>query len=81
MYSAARVDHFETFTAAEDYTKRIEPTVPLISLGGQSPRRSLPYDEFLKWKSENNFKEYDYRKMYLPGGAGNRKEVMYSRRP
>ncbi len=77
-YPAIRVDHFESFKAAEDYMKEVEPTVPLISLGGKSPKNPLPYDQFLKWKSENHLKEYDHRKMYQTGGA-NPKEVIFSK--
>lgn len=78
-YPAIRVDNFESFKAAEDYMKKVEPTVPLISLGGKSPSATLPYDQFLKWKAKNHFKEYDYKKMYLSGGV-NPREVVYSKK-
>jgi hypothetical protein len=78
-YPAIRVDHFDSFEAARDYMKKVEPTVPLISLCGRSPGTTLPYDKFIKWKAKNYFKEYDYKKMYLEGGS-NPKEVMYSKR-
>ena len=45
-YPAVRVDHFQTRDEARSYMERTEPTVPLISLGGSSPRRPLPYAEF-----------------------------------
>ncbi len=79
-YPAVRVDHFESLKAAEDYMKKVEPTVPLISLGGQSPRSPLPYDQFVKWKVKNQLKEYHHKKMYLSGGA-NPREVVYSNKP
>jgi len=78
-YPAIRVDHFESLKAAQDYMKKVEPTVPLISLGGNSPQAPLLYDQFAKWKAKNHFKEYDYREMYLSGG-GNPKEVVYTKK-
>ncbi len=78
-YFATRVDHFDFENEAKTYMKKVEPTVPLISLGGRSPHAPLPYDQFVKWKEKNNFKEYDYRKMYLPGGT-NHVETIYSKR-
>ena len=78
-YPVFRVDHFESFKAAEDYMKQVEPTVPLISLGGQSPLSPLPYNQFLKWKAKNNFKDYDYKRVYLSGGA-NPREIILSKK-
>ena len=40
-YPAVRVDHFESNEAARVYMERVEPTVPRISLGGQSPVRPM----------------------------------------
>ena len=68
-YMPTRVDHFDSENEAIAYMKKVEPEVPLVSLGGKSPNTPLPYDEFVRWKEENNFKEYDYKKMYLPGGT------------
>lgn len=77
-YPAIRVDHFDSFETACAYKKNVEPTVPLISLSGRSPGTPLPYNKFIQWKEKNNFKEYDYKKMYFEGGS-NRKEIIYSK--
>jgi hypothetical protein len=65
-YMAIRVDDFETEIEATAYMRQVEPQTPLISQGGR-PRYPLPtYEEFVKWKKENKFEEYDYKKMYSP---------------
>lgn len=74
-YMVARVDTFETKQEAEDYMKHVEPQVPLISLGGQAPKPPLDHDTFLEWKQANDFREYDYKVMYMPGGS-NPTEIM-----
>ena len=66
-YMAVRIDTFESKQEADEYLERIEPTVPLISLGGRSRNPPLSYEEFTKWKSEQGFEEYDYKKMYTRG--------------
>lgn len=78
-YPAVRVDHFDTLEEAQAYIKKVEPTVPLISLGGKGPRVQLPYNEFVKWKTDNGFREYDFKAMYQPGGA-NLQEILYTNR-
>ena len=75
-YTATRVDHFDTEAEAIAYRQEVEPTVPLISCGGRSPQSILPYNEFIKWKRENGFKEYDYKKMFSSGGE-NPRETFY----
>lgn len=77
-YIAVRVDHFDSAEAAQAYIKKIEPQVPLISLGGKPPNSPLPYNQFVNWKERNNFEEYDYRKMYPPG-VDNPTETMYTK--
>ena len=78
-YTGTRVDHFETESEATAYKQSVEPTVPLISLGGCSPKKPLPYDQFLKWKESNGFKEYNYKEMYAAGG-NNHQETFYQAR-
>ena len=78
-YPLTRVDHFQTEEEARTYLQSIEPSVPRVSLGGSSPAAPLSYEGFLKWKAENHCQEYDYRRMYLPGGT-NPQEVAISRR-
>ncbi len=76
-YPPNRVDCFDSEDEAIAYMRKVEPQVPLISLGGRSPRIPFPYDQFVSWKKENKFTEYDYKKLYLPGGT-NPKETIYS---
>jgi hypothetical protein len=78
-YMAVRVDPFESKQAALEYMRGVEPTMPLISLGGSSPVHPLNYDDFVQWKKDNDLKEYDYKSMYLPGTA-NPMEVMFRQR-
>lgn len=78
-YPLTRVDHFHTYDQARAYLEKTEPTVPLISLDGNSPTVPLSFASFLDWKSENSFKDYDYRAVYARGGT-NAKEMCISRR-
>src|SRR5256885_1906329 len=57
-YPAVDVDEFETLDEARAYLQRVEPTVPLISLGGAPPSTPLAYEEFVAWKRRNGMKEY-----------------------
>ena len=66
-YTPIRADHFETEIEATTYMRQVEPTVPLISQGGSPMCPPLTYEEFVRWKKENKFKEYDYKEMYTPG--------------
>jgi hypothetical protein len=68
-YPAVRVDNYDRLDQAQAYMRSVEPTVPRISLGGRPPRAPVSYDEFVRWKTENNLMEYDYKKMYMPGGS------------
>jgi hypothetical protein len=75
-YPLVSLNHFETKDDALKYASLIEPTVPLISLNGQSPNPPLSYPDYLRWKSENDFRDYDYKKTYLPGGKNHRETVI-----
>ncbi|MBV2089327.1 MAG: hypothetical protein KUF72_00405 [Candidatus Thiodiazotropha sp. (ex Ctena orbiculata)] len=75
-YIAHRVDHFETRREAEIYAAHIEPQTPLISMGGESPTNPIAITDYLKWKHENKFQEYDYKKMF-PQGVKNPQENIY----
>jgi tetratricopeptide (TPR) repeat protein len=66
-YTPIRADHFETEIEATTYMRQVEPTVPLISQGGSPMCPPLTYEEFVRWKKKNKFKEYDYKEMYTPG--------------
>jgi tetratricopeptide (TPR) repeat protein len=41
-----RIDDFKTKEEAIGYIQKIEPTTPLISLGGKSPESPLPYENY-----------------------------------
>ena len=45
-YPPYHVDDFASEEEAVEYVKRVEPTTPLISLGGQCPDQPMPYDEY-----------------------------------
>ena len=74
-YIAVKVDLFDSEDEAIAYLQNVEPTVPLISLQGRAPHEPLPYAQFVKWKERNKLKEYDYKKMYMPGGT-NQQEII-----
>jgi hypothetical protein len=63
-YPAYRVDHFDSFEEACAGLERIEPTVPLISLGGRSPDVPLTYEEFAAWKTKEGLRDYDYKYVF-----------------
>ena len=68
-YPAFRIDRFESRQAAQAYLEKVEPTVPLVSRGGQPREPPLPYVEFVAWKKANNLREYPVDELYT---AGNR---------
>jgi hypothetical protein len=72
----ASINHFESKADAMRYLSLVEPTVPLISLCGQSPREPLSYSDYLGWKKANGIFDYDYRKVYSPGGSNPRETVV-----
>lgn len=49
-----RVDEFRSKAEAIEYIKKIEPTTPLISLGGKSPENPLAYEDYCKKLKEKN---------------------------
>ena len=65
-YPVSRLDAFDTKTEVQKYQRRVEPTTPLVSLGGE--QSGMSYDRFVDWKNQQGLQEYDYKKMYLPGG-------------
>jgi hypothetical protein len=75
-YTATRVDCFATREDAAQYMRSVEPEVPLVSMGGRPMSPLLSHDGFLKWKELNRFEEYDYRKMYPPGGKNLQESLM-----
>ncbi len=63
-YTAVKGNHFKTKEEAKAFIRETYPTVPLISLNGEAPQKPLQYDEFVNWCRNNDFKEYDYKKMF-----------------
>jgi hypothetical protein len=63
-YAAYRVDHFDSLALAQEYLVQVEPTVPRLSLGGESPAEPLPYQEWVAWKAANGLKEYDHEALH-----------------
>lgn len=79
-YPAYRVDRFDTRQEAQAYLEHVEPTVPLVSLGGRSPAVCLTYPQFVAWKREQGLREYDWRRMYEPGGLNHQETFVQSKR-
>lgn len=75
-YPLYRVDSFYKKEVAIEYIKKIEPETPLISLDGKSPAKPFSYEEYLKWKKDNDFKDYNWQELYTPGGS-NASERIY----
>ena len=77
-YPSVKVNTFKTKLEAEKYKARVEPTCPLISLGGNG-KKFNNYDMYLKWREQQDFQEYDYRKMYMPGGSNPSETMIVSK--
>jgi len=75
-YRAFRVDHFDTEKEAVAYSTYVEAETPLISLDGRAPNPLLTYEEFVDWKNNKAFKEYDYKKMFSENTI-NPRETIY----
>ena len=77
-YPAFRIDRFESFEDARAYMEQVEPTVPLVSLGGQPRQPPLAYAQFVAWKKANRFKEYPVDELYI--GNRSRSEIFVQRK-
>lgn len=75
-YPLYQIHHFYKQADATDFLKRNEPKTSLISLGGQSPTQPMSYENYRQWKSENGFKDYDWKSLYL-SGSSNTQESIY----
>jgi hypothetical protein len=75
-YPATRIDHFGSFEEAQEYFEREFPSVPLISLGGRSPRLPMSYPAFREWELAKAFADYDYRKVFSPDGRDAREIIL-----
>ena len=58
-YPLVGVAHFEREEHARAYKDGIEPSIPLTSLGGQSPKTRMTPDDFAAWKEEHGFKDFN----------------------
>jgi hypothetical protein len=58
-YPIAGINHFDHEDRARAYKAGIEPSIPLTSLGGQSPNSPMNPDDFAAWKAENNLGDFD----------------------
>ena len=65
-YPCIGVRAFNDKEDAQKYLRKVEPSTPLVSLNGRESE--MTYDEFVDWKNQQAFKEYDYKKMYSAGG-------------
>jgi hypothetical protein len=78
-YPATRVDHFDSLPDAQEYFRKVAPGVPLVSLGGHSPYPPIDFETFQSWQSANGLEDYDFRKVFQPGGE-NAREVIFTRK-
>jgi hypothetical protein len=76
-FSPTRVDEFNFEPEARAFLERIEPTIPLVSLGGRQPQLPMPYPEWAAWKRSEGMQDFDYRKLY-PAHAEHAQETLYS---
>ena len=58
-YPLVGVAHFEKEEHARAYKAGIEPSIPLTSLGGQSPKTRMTPEDFAAWKDELGFKDFN----------------------
>ena len=76
-YPALKIDAFHSQEEAEAYFRNVEPSTPLISLGGRSPAQPLSYKAFNTWKTENGCVEYDYRRVFTSSGSNPREVICH----
>lgn len=77
-YEPTRVDCFETEKEAIAFLQRLEPKIPLVSLGGQAPSDPLSFEQVQFWKVRNGYVDYNYKDMY-PAGVADPQENIYSK--
>jgi hypothetical protein len=58
-YPLVGVAHFDTEEFARAYKDGVEPSIPLTSLGGQSPTTRMPPEDFAAWKEEHGFGDFN----------------------
>ncbi len=79
-YVAVNGKHFKNKKEAKCFIHDTYPEVPLVSLGGQPPSQTLPYQDFVNLNKRNKFEEYDYRKKFPDDVLGAHKETMHSQK-
>jgi hypothetical protein len=78
-YPMFSIRHFATSDSAVAYLQQVEPETPLISLHGSSPTKPVSYQEYCAWKTKNNLGEYDFSKLFTPGGTNAREAIFQTR--
>ena len=58
-YPVAGINHFDSEQMARAYKTGVEPSIPLTSLGGQSPTSPMSLEDYAAWKAEHKFQEFD----------------------
>lgn len=61
-YPVAGINHFEREDIARAYKMGVEPSIPLTSLGGQSPSAPMNHDDYAAWKADHQFTDFDPNK-------------------
>ena len=77
-YPASKVDTFNSKEEAEKYKANVEPSCPLVSLRGE-PKKFRSYEEYISWKEWQDFEEYDYKKVFTPGGSNPSETMIMSK--
>lgn len=76
-YEAVRIDEFNTKEEVEAYSRRVEPTCPLISLGGRPYFPTPTWEVWSNLKAKHSLKEHDWREMYIGSNPSNPKELIF----
>jgi len=78
-YPLLNLKHFLSRVGAEQYLRKHEPQVPLISLGGESPSAPLHYPEFQEWKQKNKMVDFSHKFVFTPGGSNPQEAVLLTK--
>ena len=57
-YPLAGINHFDQEEMARAYKIGIEPSIPLASLGGQSPTAPMSPEDYAAWKAEHELVDF-----------------------
>jgi hypothetical protein len=75
-YPLLNLKHFLSRVGAEQYLRKHEPQVPLISLGGKSSTAPLHYSEFQEWKQKNQMVDFSHNSLFTPGGSNPQEMIL-----